>query len=92
MKTLRPYGARLLVALLLTLTAYNTSASSRSEAGAILTLCVPGINGWTLCVPGINGSSSVTYGGGGKVFYPSGSVPLRPDKGEGGALADLASM
>jgi hypothetical protein len=54
MKTLRPYGARLLVALLLTLAAYNASASSGSEAGAT----------WTLRVPGFNDLKSVTYGNG----------------------------
>jgi hypothetical protein len=51
-KTLRLYGARLLVALLLTLAAYNASASSGSEAGAIRTLRVPGIDDF----------SGVTYG------------------------------
>jgi hypothetical protein len=54
MKTLRPYGARLLVALLLTLAAYNASASSGSEAGTT----------WTLRVPGFNNLESVTYGNG----------------------------
>jgi len=54
MKTLRPYGARLLVALLLMLAAYNAGASSGSEAGAIRTLRVPGINAF----------SGVTYGNG----------------------------
>jgi hypothetical protein len=54
MKTLRPYGARLLVALLLTLAAYNAGASSGSEAGTT----------WTLRVPGFNNLSSVTHGNG----------------------------
>nr|WP_158540211.1 hypothetical protein [Thermus aquaticus]AWU47335.1 Cell wall binding protein [Thermus aquaticus] len=54
MKTLRPYGARLLVALVLTLTAYNAGASSRSEVSAT----------WTLRVPGFNHLNSVTYGNG----------------------------
>jgi len=54
MKILRRYGARLLVALLLTLAAYNASASSGSEAGTT----------WTLRVPGFNDLSSVTYGNG----------------------------
>jgi hypothetical protein len=54
MKNLRLYGARLLVALLLTLAAYNASASSGSEAGTT----------WTLRVPGFNHLNSVTYGNG----------------------------
>jgi hypothetical protein len=37
MKTFRLYGVRLLVALLLTLAAYNASGSSGSEAGATWT-------------------------------------------------------
>jgi len=51
MKTLRPYGARLLVALLLTLVAYSTSVSSGSGAGTT----------WTLRVSGFNDPKSVTY-------------------------------
>ncbi len=63
MKTFRLYGARLLVALLLTLAAYNASASSRSEAGAT----------WTLRVPGFNDLESVTYGNG--LFVAVGGFP-----------------
>jgi len=54
MKTFRLYGARLLVALLLTLVAHNASGSSGSEAGAT----------WTLRVPGFNDLNSVAYGNG----------------------------
>ena len=54
MKTLRLYGARLLVALLLTLAAYNASGSSGSGVGAT----------WTLRVPGINNLNGVAYGNG----------------------------
>jgi len=63
MKTLRFCGARLLVALLLTLVAYNASGSSGSDAGAT----------WTLRVPGINDFSSVTYGNG--LFVVVGGSP-----------------
>jgi long-subunit fatty acid transport protein len=54
MKTFRLYGVRLLVALLLTLAAYNASGSSGSEAGAT----------WTLRVPGFNDLNGVAYGNG----------------------------
>jgi len=54
MKTLKLYGARLLVALLLTLVAYSTSASSGSGAGTT----------WTLRVPGFNNLNGVAYGNG----------------------------
>ena len=54
MKTLRLYGVRLLVALLLTLAAYNASGSSGSGAGTT----------WTLRVPGFNNLNGVVYGKG----------------------------
>jgi hypothetical protein len=63
MKTLKLYGARLLVTLLLTLVAYNASGSSGSEAGAT----------WTLRVPGFNDLNSVTYGNG--LFVAVGGSP-----------------
>ena len=73
MKNLRLYGARLLVALLLTLVAYNASGSSRSEAGTT----------WTLRVPGFNNLRSVTYGNGLFVavgeFHDGGTILTSPD-------------
>ena len=54
MKILRLYGARLLVALLLTLAAYNASGSSGNKAGAT----------WTLRIQGDNPLFSVAYGNG----------------------------
>ncbi|ALJ92190.1 hypothetical protein TO73_2602 (plasmid) [Thermus aquaticus Y51MC23] len=66
MKTLRLYGAGLLVALLLTLAAYNASGSSGSEAGAT----------WTLRIPGFNDLNGVAYGNGTFVAV-GGGVPLR---------------
>jgi hypothetical protein len=63
MKNLRLYGARLLVALLLTLAAYNASGSSGSGAGTT----------WTLRVPGFNDLNSVTYGNG--LFVAVGGSP-----------------
>ena len=66
MKALRFCGARLLVALLLTLAAYNASGSSGSEAGAT----------WTLSIPGFNDLNGVAYGNGTFVAV-GGGVPLR---------------
>jgi hypothetical protein len=63
MNTLRLYGAGLLVALLLTLAAYNASGSSDSEAGAT----------WTLRVPGFNDLNGVAYGNG--LFVAVGGSP-----------------
>ena len=89
MKILRPYGARLLVALLLTLAAYNANASSGSEAGAIRTLRVPGVGGF----------SSVTYenglfvavGGEGAIFTSSdGARWTKRNSGTDKSLSDVA--
>jgi len=63
MKTFRLYGARLLVALLLTLAAYNASGSSGSEAGTT----------WTLRVPGFYNLKGATYGNG--LFVAVGGSP-----------------
>jgi hypothetical protein len=54
MKTLRLYGARLLVALLLTLVAYNASGSSGSGAGTT----------WTSRTSQGNALFGVAYGNG----------------------------
>ena len=56
MKTFRLYGVRILVALLLTLAAYNASGSSGSEAGATWTLRTSQDNSLSL--------RGVTYGNG----------------------------
>jgi len=63
MKTFRLYGVRLLVALLLTLAAYNASGSSGSEAGAT----------WTSRTSQGNPLFGVAYGNG--LFVAVGSHP-----------------